>query len=380
MPRRHIRSLGELPLPELGAVLGDAWAMASRITQAFGVRVALIEHGSSGGSSNRGGACIEHAHMHLFPLGDGVDAARLRLPGSQRMKDMSDLCALAQDGRNYYLSAVDRGQCYLSADPVLLSQHARRIWAMLAGREHEWDWAAFPFYANVRLTATRLRSDASPFAESGRWLDERQLRETLDAYDAAAAWYAARTAGFAPGSTLTGEMDWLAAHTTGPILDAGSGGGRDSRYLASRSRSVLAVDASAALLAHVQECAGVETMVGDVRGMGIPDESVGAVWCSAVLLHLGQADVVRSLREFYRVVRPGGLVQVSVKEGTGRYSSAFAGNPALRRHFFLYEEHDLRQFARMAGFEIRKFWSEVEKDSSATIQRWVKILMQRPGG
>jgi diadenosine tetraphosphate (Ap4A) HIT family hydrolase/SAM-dependent methyltransferase len=378
IPRRHIRSLGELTLPELQHVLDAAWTMVKRLTRIFGGSVVLVEHGSSGVPRGPSGACIEHAHMHLFPVDSGSDTNLLRLHGSQRIRDLSELCALAQEGRNYYFSATASDEYYLSADPDLGSQYARRVWATTVSKPDEWDWGLFPFLDNVRLTATRLRRDELPFAEAGLHLGDTELAETLKAYTAAADWYASRTADFPIGSTLRSEMDWLASRTKGPILDAGTGGGRDARYLARFGREVVALAASAALLLHIPPTKNLISIVGDIRCLPLVNESIGAIWCSAVLLHLGREEVVQSLREFYRVVQRGGLVQVSVKEGSGHVSSSIAGYPHLRRHFFLYEEGDLRQFARLAGFCVLKFWAEEELDSTATVQRWIKVLLQRP--
>lgn len=260
-----------------------------------------------------------------------------------------------------------------------MSQHARRIWAATAGRDDEWDWAAFGFSANVRLTASRLRRDELPFAEGGSHGDDTELAETLRAYDSAAAWYASRTDQFPTESSLMDEMDWLVDHSSGNILDAGTGGGRDAQYLASSGRTVIALDASVKLLAHLRARKNLLPIVGDVRRLPLLDESVGAIWCSAVLLHLRREDVIRSLREFYRILVTRGLVQVSVKEGSGHVTSGIAGRPDLRRHFFLYEDSDLRLFARLAGFSIRRIWAEDEMDASATVQRWIKVLLEKPG-
>jgi ubiquinone/menaquinone biosynthesis C-methylase UbiE/diadenosine tetraphosphate (Ap4A) HIT family hydrolase len=378
MPRRHVRSLGELTLAELEHVIDAAWAMAHSMTRTFGGSFVLIEHGSSGNGCTPNGACIEHAHMHVFPLSSGADIYQFRLAGSRRLQDLSQIRKLAQCGRNYYLVGVQPGECYLLADPVLVSQHARRKWAKAIGREDEWDWGACPFTANVRLTATRLRRDDLLYAELGLRLDDADLSETLNAYNEAAEWYASRTSKFPPGSSLKAEMDRLVSRTQGAILDAGTGGGRDAHYLAEHDRPVIALDASSELLAQVAPHKNLLRVIGDVRELQFVDESFGAVWCSAVLLHLNPEGVIRSLREFYRVVNCGGLVQISVKEGHGQVSSSIGRNPRLRRHFFLYRESDLRQFAHLSGFNVLEYWAEEQVDSTETVQRWIKMLMQRP--
>jgi SAM-dependent methyltransferase len=216
----------------------------------------------------------------------------------------------------------------------------------------------------------RLRQDELSF--------DAELNETLSAYDAAADWYASHTSTFPEKSSLRTEMDWLADHTDGAILDAGAGGGRDAAYLADLDRPVIALDASKPLLEHVPRRTNIRTVVGDVRNMRLEAASIGAIWCSAVLLHLAREDVLRSLGEFFRVLIRGGLAEVSVKEGSGHASGPMPGHPRLRRHFFFYEADDLKQLARLAGLEVIRTWTEEEVDSALVVQHWVKVLLRKP--
>jgi SAM-dependent methyltransferase len=374
--------VGELAAAEMLHVFDVARIMANRIKEEFGGSVVLVEHGSSGHQHAPSGACIDHAHIHLFPVEDRVDSARFQVPGSRLIYDLAELNVLAHTGKNYYyycaLDCSDRFKGYLAVEPRLKSQQARRTWAYALGRHDEWDWALFPFLGNAQVTATRLRRDKLPFDETGILLDDTSLIETLRAYNEAADWYASHTSAFPEKSCLRDEMDWLAGHTGGPILDAGSGGGRDAAYLAHFERKVIALDASAPLLEHVPKRKNIRTMVGDVRRLLLEANSVGAIWCSAVLLHLRREDVLRAFREFFRVLTTGGLAEISVKEGTGHASSPMPDHPWLRRHFFFYEAEDLKRLAHLAGLEVVRTWSEEEADSSLVVQCWVKLLLRKP--
>lgn len=370
MPRRHVRSIGELTIPEISHVFDAAWRMADRIVRVFGGSVVLVEHGSSGHEHGPSGACIDHAHIHLFPLDTGINPSLFKVADIRPINDLAELSALARQRKNYYYCASDRAKGYLAVEPELRSQQARRTWATAVGRPYEWDWGLFPFLSNAQLTAMRLRQDELSF--------DAELNETLSAYDAAADWYASHTSTFPEKSSLRTEMDWLADHTDGAILDAGTGGGRDAAYLADLDRPVIALDASKPLLEHVPPRTNIRTVVGDVRNMRLETASIGAIWCSAVLLHLGREDVLRSLGEFFRVLIRGGLAEVSVKEGSGHASSPMPGHPRLRRHFFFYEADDLKQLARLAGLEVIRTWTEEEVDSALVVQHWVKILLRKP--
>lgn len=378
LPRRHVRSMGELTVPEITHVFDVAWRMRDRIAEVFGGEVVLIEHGSSGPYRSASGACIDHAHIHLFPLNPGTDPGQFMIPNSHPVYGITELSAIAQLGKNYYFCAFDRFTGYVAVEPRLKSQQARRIWAEALGMRDEWDWAVFPFLTNAHVTATRLRPDDSSLGGTGFTLSDDNLSETLRAYNEAADWYASCTRSFPAKSSLRDEMTWLAAHTAGPILDAGTGAGRDAAYLAHFDRTVIALDASEPLLAHVPKAKNIRSMVGDVRRLlQLDSGSIGAIWCSAVLLHLRRDDVLRALREFFRVLKPDGFAEISVKEGTGQASSPMPCHPWLRRHFFFYESEELIELARCAGLRVVRTWTEDEVDSSQVVQRWVKLLLQK---
>jgi SAM-dependent methyltransferase/diadenosine tetraphosphate (Ap4A) HIT family hydrolase len=380
-PRRHVRSIGELSQGEMMHVFDVAWLMIDRIVEVSGGNVVLVEHGSSGYKNGPSGACIDHAHIHLFPLDLGTDSVLFQIPGSRLIDNLTELSTPAQNGKNYYYCAsggIEHLKGYVAVEPQLECQQARRIWAQVLGRNELWDWALFPFLANAQLTATKLRCDKLSLDETGVLVADLELVETLRAYNEAADWYAARTDRFPDKSTLRTEMTWLADHTGGPILDAGAGAGRDSAYLASFERSVIALDASAPLLAHVPKRKNISSMVGDVRRLLLDNNSVGAIWCSAVLLHLRREDVLRTFREFFRVLKIDGLVEISVKGGTGHASSAMPDHPWLRRHFFFYECGELKELANEAGLDVVRSWTEKEVDSSLVSQRWIKLLLRRP--
>jgi SAM-dependent methyltransferase/diadenosine tetraphosphate (Ap4A) HIT family hydrolase len=374
VPRRHVLSAGELPLNELEDVLDEAREMARRIRLAFGGDVVLVEHGSSGGTSPSG-ACIVHAHIHLFPVPDASSFDEFLIDSSWPTRDARDLRAAAAESQNYYLVARGGPNMQLAIEPKIGSQHARRVWARIWGRENDYDWGVVLEHKTAKFTSDHLRRDTLPRMPS-EGMDSK-IGETIAAYNGAADWYASRTREFSPGSSMPTEIVELAGSTTGLVLDAGCGGGRDSLAFAELGRRVIALDASYDLLEHVPEHDRIERLVGDIRILPLSSTSVGAIWCSAVLLHLDRANVAQALAEFNRVLTPGGLAQVSVKEGTGSVSTNIPASPELRRHFYFYEAEDIRTLANRVGLRFVSLWYEDEADISGVVQRWVKLLLAR---
>jgi len=97
-------------------------------------------------------------------------------------------------------------------------------------------------------------------------------------------------------------------------MDAGSGTGTISRWLAAeRGASVVAIDGSRNMIAHATCADRVEYRVGDIVSTGLPDESFDGIVCSSVLEYLLSPE--SALKEFRRLLKPGGLLLVSVPNG-----------------------------------------------------------------
>lgn len=94
-------------------------------------------------------------------------------------------------------------------------------------------------------------------------------------------------------------------------LDAGCDTGTLSRWMArERSFSVASIDASEQMLANASPQTGVEYSRSEVSHTAFPDGSFDGVLCSSVLEYI--PDIDAALNEFYRVLKPGGALLVSI--------------------------------------------------------------------
>jgi ubiquinone/menaquinone biosynthesis C-methylase UbiE len=101
------------------------------------------------------------------------------------------------------------------------------------------------------------------------------------------------------------------------VVDLGCGAGRDLRALRTRDFSAIGVDWAFSIAAIARRYSGCPTVVGDLRELPFKDTAFDGAWASASLLHLRREEVTRALFEAWRVLKPGGLLFASVKEGTG---------------------------------------------------------------
>lgn len=105
---------------------------------------------------------------------------------------------------------------------------------------------------------------------------------------------------------------------TGKVLDLGGGGGRHSIVMAEAGLEVVLADTSPSGIAHGEKLArekqvsvtGVQCSADDLP---FDDDSFDGVLCFGVLYYLDPETYARSLREIYRVLKPGGDAFVYVK-------------------------------------------------------------------
>ena len=93
------------------------------------------------------------------------------------------------------------------------------------------------------------------------------------------------------------------------------------------------VEAARALVGDRLGAGRLEFRVGDGTAIPLPDRSVDWVWCGDVLHHIPETE--RALREFLRVVRPGG--RIIIKESQVLSALFLPGHPELERRIQLAE-------------------------------------------
>jgi ubiquinone/menaquinone biosynthesis C-methylase UbiE len=126
----------------------------------------------------------------------------------------------------------------------------------------------------------------------------------------------------AGGEEWTPSEEWKASvirsilekyvRTGSSVLEIGPGGGRWTGQLIERSINFLAVDISEPCVVLCQEKFSAFTQARFIVGsgcdlLGVPDDSVDALWSFDVFVHINREEVERYADEFRRVMRAGAI-------------------------------------------------------------------------
>jgi len=149
-------------------------------------------------------------------------------------------------------------------------------------------------------------------------------------------------------------VDWIVAtaglKTGAHIVDVGCGTGISSRLFAERGFAVTGVDPNDAMLAKAREEGGATYIRGEATATGLPDHSADLVTVAQAFHWL---DVPPSLREFARILIPGGWCCA--------FWNARADTPFLAEYDALLKRYSTEYERAMGG---RKALARLKEDPS----------------
>jgi uncharacterized protein (DUF952 family)/ubiquinone/menaquinone biosynthesis C-methylase UbiE len=165
----------------------------------------------------------------------------------------------------------------------------------------------------------------------------------------------------------------------GPVADLGCGPGMVASYLRERGVSVFGIDLSPRMV----RCAGamhpdVEFRTGDFTQLDAADGTWAGIVALYSLVHLAHDQVQPTLREFYRVLQPGGLLLLAFHIGKEvRHATDWWGKP-VDLDFVFFETTDMLAYVWGAGFDT-EFHVERDPYPEAELQtRRGYILARKP--
>jgi len=178
---------------------------------------------------------------------------------------------------------------------------------------------------------------------------EERLKQAIQSYDKIAEIYAKHTY----EKVVQYQINQFISMLNGKkVLDVGCASGRDVEYLKEENLDVTGIDLSENLIKEAKKRVKGKLKVMDFMDTKFKDGSFDGIWSMCATVHQPKEDLVKSLIEFKRILKTGGVLYLSVEEGQGEYvekKSKYGNEPRI---FFRYGKKETEKILRENGFEV----------------------------
>jgi ubiquinone/menaquinone biosynthesis C-methylase UbiE len=186
--------------------------------------------------------------------------------------------------------------------------------------------------------------------------DNKYFQDTEQSYSRVAAEYAEKFFGELAYKPL--DRDLLnrfirEAGPLGPLCDMGCGPGQIARFLKDGGAEAIGMDLSAEMVAQAQKLnPGIPFQVGNMLMLNVPDTSWGGIAAFYSIIHIPRLQLPDVLREFFRVLLPGGKLLVAFHVGAETNHLDVWWDKPVSLDFNFLQPGDIRQYMENAGFII----------------------------
>ncbi len=193
--------------------------------------------------------------------------------------------------------------------------------------------------------------------------------KTIEAYNLNAEDYHTRFPVEKPNKALIMFMEELPEG--GRILDLGCGPGNWARFMKEAGFDVDATDASLEMVKIARDAFGInarKATFDEISGSAVYD----GVWANFSLLHAERSAFPKHLTALNEALKPGGAFHIGMKLG------ADANRDRLDRFYTYYEENELLQHLKDAGFETLNVKTGKEVGLAGNEDPFALILCKKP--
>lgn len=181
------------------------------------------------------------------------------------------------------------------------------------------------------------------------------LDDTRRSYDTTADDYATWIAGeLAVKPFDRAVLAVFAELVRGPVADVGCGTGRITAHLHHLGVEVSGVDLSPGMLAAARRThPHLRFTEGTMTALPIEDGALGGVLAWYSTIHVPDTHLRGAVREFHRVLRPGGHLQLAFQSGTGTEHRTRAGAHEVALTFHHRTPDEMTKLLRDNGFTVQ---------------------------
>lgn len=179
------------------------------------------------------------------------------------------------------------------------------------------------------------------------------IKITVESYEVKADEYIRSTSNFSKFPELYSLLEKFLGFLNGPyVLDIAFGSGRDSDFLSENGKFVIGIELAQPFIERQHHKMRNPVALMDMRWLGFAKNSFDGTWCCSSFLHIQRLEALKTLCGFAKILKPGGIMYIDLKEGDGeewRYSGNISGVP---RFYTFYYYEDIAKLFKKAGFKI----------------------------
>jgi ubiquinone/menaquinone biosynthesis C-methylase UbiE len=167
---------------------------------------------------------------------------------------------------------------------------------------------------------------------------------------------------------------------SGTACDIGCGPGHVARYLHDRGVQVLGIDLSKGMVEQARRLhPDIEFRQGNMSTLDMDDDSLAGIVAFYSIIHIPREKVTHVLREFKRVLRPGGLLLLAFHRGHEIVHRDELWGKQVTLDFIFFERSEMEGYLRTAGFELEESLERPPYPESVEVQTWrVYIFARKP--
>ena len=157
-----------------------------------------------------------------------------------------------------------------------------------------------------------------------------------------------------PADFIDEFLEYLQKGNGKTVLDLGSGPGVNAGYMHSRNFEVVGIDLSEKMVQHARSMhPSIEFRLGDMTELPFPASSFDGILASYSMIHLTKDAVASVLSRLYEILRPGGMMYLSVQ--CGNSTQGFFSHPLIpgdRVFLNIFAKEEMHGLLSEHGFEI----------------------------
>lgn len=144
---------------------------------------------------------------------------------------------------------------------------------------------------------------------------KNQSKQTTEVYDEISTSYATKFN--EPSDNIDDFLKLIGKG--GKILDAGCGPGVDVVYIASKGFDVIGIDLSEKILEIAKrKNPRIYFQKADIRKLNFKPNTFDGIIASFSLIHIPKKDVNKTVDNFYKLLKPRGVIYIGIQEGQSR--------------------------------------------------------------